>query len=83
MHTTLATDAPTGAAQAAAPVLKAMQLTRKFGENLAVNGLDLTVAPGEIYCLLGPNGAGKTTTINLFLGFIPPTSGTAIIAGWS
>src|SRR5205823_4465237 len=37
--------------------------------------------PGEIFCLLGANGAGKTTTINLFLNFIPPTSGTARISG--
>ena len=47
----------------------------------ALDSLDLAIAPGEVYCLLGPNGAGKTTTINLFLGFVAPTAGQALIAG--
>lgn len=47
----------------------------------AVDGLDLTVAPGEIFGLLGPNGAGKTTTVKMLLGLTHPTAGTAEILG--
>ncbi|MBK7876280.1 MAG: ABC transporter ATP-binding protein [Planctomycetes bacterium] len=62
-------------------MLEAKQLTKRFQDRVAVNGLDLRVAPGEIYGLLGPNGAGKTTTINLFLGFLSPDGGCAVIDG--
>ncbi len=54
-------------------------LTKKYGEQIALDHLNLNVKEGEIYCLLGANGAGKTTTINLLLGFITPTSGSAFI----
>ena len=54
-------------------------LTKKYGEQMALDHLNLNVKAGEIYCLLGANGAGKTTTINLLLGFIEPTSGSAFI----
>ncbi len=54
-------------------------LTKKYGEHTALDHLNLNVNAGEIYCLLGANGAGKTTTINLLLGFIEPTSGSAFI----
>ncbi|KAA2218668.1 ABC transporter ATP-binding protein [Maribacter flavus] len=54
-------------------------LTKKYGEHIALKNLNLNVNEGEIYCLLGANGAGKTTTINLLLGFIEPTSGSAFI----
>ncbi|MEM6721581.1 MAG: ABC transporter ATP-binding protein [Bacteroidota bacterium] len=54
-------------------------LTKAYGDFTALDSLSLTVKAGEIYCLLGANGAGKTTTINLLLGFIKPTSGTAYI----
>jgi len=64
------------------PILKAEGLSKRYEDGvLALDRLDLGVRPGEIYCLLGANGAGKTTTINLFLGFIPPTSGTCLING--
>ena len=43
----------------------------------AVDGIDLTVAPGEIYGFLGPNGAGKSTTVHVLTTLLPPTSGTA------
>ncbi|MFC0777470.1 ABC transporter ATP-binding protein [Flavobacterium sp. HJSW_4] len=56
-------------------MLTATNLTKKYGDHTALNGLNLTVKEGEIFALLGQNGAGKTTTINLFLGFIEPTSG--------
>lgn len=62
-------------------MLQAQQLTKWYGSVQALKQLDLQVRPGEIYCLLGANGAGKTTTINLFLGFIAPTSGSASVAG--
>ena len=48
---------------------------------LAVDGVDLTVAPGEVVALLGPNGAGKTTTIEMLLGLRRPDSGTVTVFG--
>lgn len=56
-------------------------LTRMFGEKTAVNELNLQVAEGEFFGFLGPNGAGKSTTINMIVGLLRPTSGTACIAG--
>ena len=47
----------------------------------AVDGIDLTVAPGEIYGFLGPNGAGKSTTVHMLTTLLPPTAGTARVAG--
>ena len=63
------------------PVLEAAGLTKRFGEVVALDRLDLRVAAGETVCLLGANGAGKTTTINLFLGFLEPSAGTALVDG--
>ena len=64
------------------PILKADDLSKRFEDGvLAVDHLNLNIPPGEIYCLLGANGAGKTTTINLFLNFIPPTTGTCYVNG--
>jgi ABC-2 type transport system ATP-binding protein len=62
-------------------MLEAAQLTKAYNGSKALENLDLNIQPGEIFCLLGANGAGKTTTINLFLNFIPPTSGAARING--
>lgn len=63
-------------------MLQAFELTKRYENGvLGLDGLNLTIRAGEIYCLLGANGAGKTTTINLFLGFIPPTSGAAVVGG--
>lgn len=62
-------------------MIEAVHLRKTFGAVAAVEDLDLTIAPGEVFCLLGANGAGKTTTINLFLNFVPPTSGEARISG--
>jgi ABC-2 type transport system ATP-binding protein len=62
-------------------MLEARKLTKRYGEQLALDGLDLEVGPGEVFCLLGANGAGKTTTLNLFLGFIEPSAGEARVAG--
>lgn len=63
-------------------MLQAIELSKRYEDNnLALDSLNLEVKPGEIFCLLGANGAGKTTTINLFLNFIEPTSGQALING--
>lgn len=63
-------------------LLKAEDLSKKYEDGvLALDHLNLGVHPGEIYCLLGANGAGKTTTVNLFLNFIPPTTGSCYIQG--
>ncbi len=63
-------------------MIEAINLTKRYEDGLLVlDALNLRVKPGEIYCLLGANGAGKTTTINIFLNFIEPTSGTALING--
>ena len=63
-------------------MLQAIQLTKRYEDNhLALDSLNLEIKPGEILFLLGANGAGKTTTINLFLNFINPTLGTALING--
>jgi len=64
------------------PLLKAEDLSKRYEDGiLALDHLNLDVRGGEVYCLLGANGAGKTTTINLFLNFIPPTTGTCYIKG--
>jgi len=60
-------------------MLHAINLSKAYGEFYALKNLNLKVNPGDIFCLLGQNGAGKTTTINLFLGFIRPTNGKALI----
>ena len=52
-------------------------LTRRFGDNVAVDGIDLEVAAGEIYGFLGPNGAGKSTTVRMLTTLLLPSSGTA------
>lgn len=62
-------------------LLRARDLTKTFRSNTALNALNLSVNAKEIVCLLGANGAGKTTTINLFLGFLKPTSGAALVDG--
>ncbi|MCS6883213.1 MAG: ABC transporter ATP-binding protein [Oscillochloridaceae bacterium] len=56
-------------------------LTKRYGARLAVDGLSLRVARGEIFGLLGPNGAGKTTTIAMLLGLVRPSAGRALVLG--
>lgn len=63
------------------PVLEARNLSKRYGQTLALDELSLHVAAGETLCLLGANGAGKTTTINVFLGFTEPSSGQALVCG--
>jgi ABC-type multidrug transport system ATPase subunit len=57
-------------------------LVRRFKDVEAVAGIDLTVAPGEIYGFLGPNGAGKSTTVHMLTTLLPPTAGRATVAGF-
>lgn len=64
-------------------MLLAENLTKKYGDQIALNSLNLNIEKGEIFALLGQNGAGKTTTINLFLGFIKPTEGELKVNGIS
>lgn len=65
----------------AAPLVETVELTKSYGDIVAVDRLSLRVLPGEIYGLLGPNGAGKTTTILMLLGLTTPTSGSARVLG--
>jgi ABC-2 type transport system ATP-binding protein len=66
---------------AAANDIVVEQLARDFKSVRAVDGIDLHVDPGEIYGFLGPNGAGKSTTVLMLTTLLPPTSGTARVAG--
>jgi ABC-2 type transport system ATP-binding protein len=63
--------------------LKLTGVTKTFGAVRAVDGIDLSIAPGETVALLGPNGAGKSTTINMLLGLLEPTHGTVEVFGTS
>ena len=63
------------------PAIRTVGLTKRFGDVLALDHLDLEVASGEIFGFLGPNGAGKSTTIRLLLGLLRPTGGAAWIDG--
>jgi ABC-2 type transport system ATP-binding protein len=63
------------------PAVSTKALTRRFGAFVAVDKLDLEIAPGIIFGLLGPNGAGKSTTVKMLTTLLPPSSGTAIVAG--
>lgn len=63
-------------------MLEAIDLTKRYEDgHLALDALNLRIEPGEIFFLLGANGAGKSTTLNLFLDFIRPTSGRALVNG--
>ncbi|MFB6268803.1 MAG: ABC transporter ATP-binding protein [Halobacterium sp.] len=63
------------------PAIDTNALTRRFGDLVAVDALDLTVEEGEVFGFLGPNGAGKSTTINMLLGFLDPSEGSATVLG--
>jgi ABC-2 type transport system ATP-binding protein len=67
--------------ETAAPPVEVSGLTKRYGDTLAVDRVDLTVRPGEVYGFLGPNGAGKTTTLRILTGLITPTSGTVRVLG--
>ena len=63
-------------------MIEVHNLTKKYGEVVAVNNISFTASPGQVTGFLGPNGAGKTTTMRMLTGFTPPTSGTAKVAGY-
>jgi ABC-2 type transport system ATP-binding protein len=63
-------------------ILETKALTRRYGGLTAVNAVDIAVQEGEIFGLLGPNGAGKSTMLKMLTTLLPPTSGTAIVAGF-
>lgn len=63
------------------PVLDVTNLSKRFGDFLAVDGISFSIKPGEILGLLGPNGAGKTTTIQMLLGVVTPTAGSIRMFG--
>jgi ABC-2 type transport system ATP-binding protein len=64
------------------PIIDMKSLTRRFGALTAVDSLTIAVEAGEVFGLLGPNGAGKTTTIKMLTTLLPPTSGSASVAGF-
>ncbi len=63
-------------------MIEVQNLTKRYGSHLAVDTISFEAHPGEVVGLLGPNGAGKTTTMRILTGFMPPTGGTARIAGY-
>lgn len=63
------------------PVLQVTDLSKRFGDFPAVDGISFSIKPGEILGLLGPNGAGKTTTIQMLLGLVTPTAGSIRMFG--
>jgi ABC-type multidrug transport system ATPase subunit len=62
-------------------VIETNDLTKRYGEQVAVDRLSLRVRRGEVYGFLGPNGAGKTTTLRMLVGLVRPTSGAAVVLG--
>ncbi len=62
-------------------MIEVKNLVKKYGDHLAVDGLNFTIEPGRIYGFLGPNGAGKSTTMNMITGYIASTEGDVIING--
>jgi ABC-2 type transport system ATP-binding protein len=71
----------TGARPASTRAIEVTGLTKHYGERVAVDGVDLAIAPGEVFGLLGPNGAGKTTTVETLEGYRTPDAGTVQVLG--
>lgn len=63
-------------------MIEVQDLVKKYGPVTAVKGVTFTASPGQVTGFLGPNGAGKTTTMRILTGFLPPTSGSAMVAGF-
>ena len=72
---------PSSGAEAPAPVLECRQIERRFGGLVALTGVDVQIARGEIFGLVGPNGSGKTTLTNAITGFYPPQHGQIVLNG--
>ena len=64
------------------PIIQTEGLTRDFKKTRAVNALDLTIQPGELFGLVGPDGAGKTTTLRLLAGLLDISEGAAKVVGF-
>ncbi len=79
----LQTELVTVAETEAKPILETKSLTRRFGALTAVDRLNLSIQPGEMFGLVGPNGAGKTTVIKMMTTLLPPTTGEGWVAGYS
>ena len=62
-------------------MIEVHDLTKRYGERVAVSGISFSVAKGEVLGFLGPNGAGKTTTLRMVAGFIEPTAGSVRLGG--
>ena len=62
-------------------MIEVKNLTKKYGDKIAVNDISFNVQDGEILGFLGPNGAGKSTTMNILTGYLSSTEGTAVING--
>jgi len=62
-------------------MIEARELSKRYGDVVAVDDVSFTIGKGEVVGFLGPNGAGKTTSMRMLTGFLPPTEGTAVIAG--
>jgi spermidine/putrescine transport system ATP-binding protein len=67
--------------QTTAPAIELIDVTKRYGDAVALDGVSLQIESGEFFCLLGPSGCGKTTTLNLIGGFVPLTSGELRIEG--
>ncbi|MFJ9579057.1 ABC transporter ATP-binding protein [Streptomyces sp. NPDC101191] len=78
---TVTTTAATPAPATEAATVEFRSLRRRFGATTALDGLDLTVAPGELLALLGPSGCGKTTALRMLAGFETPDSGAVLVDG--
>src|SRR5437867_6220027 len=63
-------------------MIEVENLSKRYGEKLAIEGVTFDVRPGEILGFLGPNGAGKSTTMRILAGYMPASSGTARVAGF-
>ncbi len=75
-------DAPPTAAPEPVPIIQTTDLTRDFKKTRAVDGLNLSIQPGELFGLVGPDGAGKTTTLRLLAGLLEISAGDAAIQGF-
>ena len=64
------------------PIIETHDLTRRFGNITAVDHLNMSISPGEIFGLVGPDGAGKTTTLRMLCGLVDPSEGSACVAGF-
>jgi ABC-2 type transport system ATP-binding protein len=79
--TTMVMGGPEAGITVASPAIVVRNVTKRYGDTLAVDGLSFEVLPGRVTGFLGPNGAGKSTTMRIVLGLVAPTSGTATVLG--